>query len=350
MNREWVDKKNQTIIDRIKPIEDKIFAFIAESPIIPNDKKELFREDVSELSTFMTNVIVYVDSKKHKDNDVSLGSEWDKKKNEGLELIAASVACVFDNFSDNVINEEIKKYRSLQVGWYLQEKKFIDYYNIYLDSEPMEFDGDIVITDPCYLMKELSYEESEKIREEMPDWEQCLLESSTMEEARKKYAKLCDEYDNKYKEDWEICEYGKRLDIFGITKYMMRDTIEGDWSRTIDREATLNDGSECLETLGEFCADSGLVCVADLNQVLSYNPDFREWVETHSWCATIIEGFKGTVQFVIRQFELSDKEIERMAILDPDFEVEEDNMAYEVDVIGKGTYLNGKETCNFSIY
>lgn len=38
------------------------------------------------------------------------------------------------------------------------------------------------------------------------------------------------------------------------------------------------------EAIGGFCA--GLVGVF----LLAYNPDWKSWIEEHSWCATIIEG------------------------------------------------------------
>ena len=59
---------------------------------------------------------------------------------------------------------------------------------VYLDGEPMEFDGDIIITDPCYIMKE--------------------------------------------DDDWATCAYGENMEALGITHYMTRDTLYGDWSCT----------------------------------------------------------------------------------------------------------------------
>lgn len=40
------------------------------------------------------------------------------------------------------------------------------------------------------------------------------------------------------------------MEILGITKYLVRDTIYGDWSCT-----TFN--SDNKEPIGEFCADAG---------------------------------------------------------------------------------------------
>ena len=121
----------------------------------------------------------------------------------------------------------------------------------YLDSDPMIFNGDIMITDPCYIRRKDK------------------------------------------KDDWSTCYYGYDMEKLGINHYMTRDTLYGDWSCT-----TFN--SNTKEPIGRFCADAGLVSVMLLDEVLKYNPnyncDLRE-----SFTATIIRDFYGTVQFVIRQ-------------------------------------------------
>lgn len=116
----------------------------------------------------------------------------------------------------------------------------------YLDSEPIEFDGDIIITDPCYITKD---------------------------------------------DDWSVCGYGDKMEALGINTHMTRDTLYGDWSCT-----TYNTDTE--EEIGEFCADAGLVSVFLLDEVLKYNPDFDYHINK-KWTTTWIKNFKGTVQFVI---------------------------------------------------
>ena len=54
-----------------------------------------------------------------------------------------------------------------------------------------------------------------------------------------------------------------------------------------------------LPILGVFCADAGLVGVFLLDEILAYNPDWKSWIEEHSWCATIIEDFEGEVEYYI---------------------------------------------------
>lgn len=120
----------------------------------------------------------------------------------------------------------------------------------YLDSEPMEFDGDIIITDPCYITRD---------------------------------------------GDEGVCGYGDNMEALGIQNYMTRDTIYGDWSCTVYNTDT-------GEAIGEFCADAGLVSVFLLDEVLKYNPDF-DYHKERNWTTTLIPNFKGVVQFVVEHTE-----------------------------------------------
>ena len=128
-------------------------------------------------------------------------------------------------------------------------------YNRYVDSEPMHFDGDVVITDPCYILKD----------------------------------------GDSHIDDWEACDYGDNMEALGIKTYMTRDTLYGDWSCT-----TFN--SDTKESIGSFCADAGLVSVFLLNEIMEYNPSFyASHFENRNWTATLIRDFKGEIQFVVEQ-------------------------------------------------
>lgn len=131
-------------------------------------------------------------------------------------------------------------------------------YNRYLDSNLMEFDGDIIITDPCYIM-------------------------------RSKHHGTIPMYEN----DWIESEYGFNMEKLGINNYMTRDTLYGDWSCTVYNTDT-------TEEIGEFCADAGLVSVINWDEVLKYNPDFDYHINK-PWTVTLIKNFKGTVQFVVER-------------------------------------------------
>ena len=114
----------------------------------------------------------------------------------------------------------------------------------YIDSEPMEFDGDIIITDPCYVS----------------------LDS-----------------------DWPAF-WGSPM----LYKCIMRDTIYGDWGcTTFDKNSN--------KIYGKFCADAGLVGVFDRAEVADYNPNFEKDYGDRQWCWTLIENFKGKCWFKVKQ-------------------------------------------------
>ena len=124
----------------------------------------------------------------------------------------------------------------------------------YLDSDPVFFNGDIIITDPCYILNK-----------------------------------------NHNDNEWSNCNYGEDLSKLGFKHWMSRDTIYGDWSCTAYNKNT-------AEKLGRFCADSGMVCVVDLQEVLAYNPDFDYHIEK-PWTTTLIKNFAGSVRFIVHKYK-----------------------------------------------
>lgn len=106
------------------------------------------------------------------------------------------------------------------------------------------FKGDVIITDPCYIIKKDS-------------------------------------------RDWEKCNAGQEMGVLGINNYLCESTVYGDWSCTTF-EADSN------KVLGKFCADAGLVAVFLLNEVLKYNPDF-DYHEKRLWTTTLIKNFEGDI-------------------------------------------------------
>ena len=163
----------------------------------------------------------------------------------------------------------------------------------------MKFKGTVVITDPCYLDNGLE----------------------TTEDL------------------WEKSNYGKDLSVFGCSQWISEDTIYGDWDcftyigtkqevteeiiewnhsymqffrdyndpkitpeeRDILYNTFKTNKAKFLDenTLGEFCADAGMVCVVYLDEVLKVNPNFQKWAEEHTWCATIIKDFDGEIHYEV---------------------------------------------------
>ena len=139
----------------------------------------------------------------------------------------------------------------------------------------MKFKGTIIITDPCYIVK--------KCTEDMQD-------------------------------DWTRCDSGHNMEALGIHNYITESTIYGDWSCTTykiteDPYKAINSfigASEKGEDygikyskLGDFCADTGLVSVFNLDEVRKYNPDIDKWIPSHDWCVTTIPDFDGEVNYYV---------------------------------------------------
>lgn len=111
----------------------------------------------------------------------------------------------------------------------------------------MNFKGDIIITDPCYII---------------------------------------DERNRSVRDDWDHCEYGENMEALGINNYINSSTGYGDWSC----EVKDNSG----DIIGNFCADSGQVAIFLIEEVLNYNPLF-DYHLNRPHTTTLIQGFNGTV-------------------------------------------------------
>ena len=153
---------------------------------------------------------------------------------DDFKWLIYGIKCV--NQNDDYLGEE--QYVNTELGFGVLQscKSMLWSLERLLDSEWVDIEGDIVITDPCYTTNE---------------WRE-----------------------------------GFDLDSLPLC----RDTIYGDWGCT-----TFD--SETKEEIGSFCADAGMVCVDTLENILKRKPDFLE--KYGEWCRTIIKNFKGMVRFKI---------------------------------------------------
>lgn len=202
----------------------------------------------------------------------------------------------------------------------------------------MKATGDIIITDPCYIMRRNPMKHPEPKDFNLPNtiYSKPYSEYSTPEELA--YKAACSKYwaeESKY-DDWKKCGYGECMNVLGLTNYISESTIYGDWSCTTwstprkdveEQIEELNklckeaweaeekygrdsiqskiygdkwaDATMDMKKLGIFCADAGMVAVFLLDEVLKYNPDFNKWMEKHDWCVTLIKGFDGEINYHI---------------------------------------------------
>lgn len=188
----------------------------------------------------------------------------------------------------------------------------------------MYFEGTVVITDPCYIIKKnpIKYPDEKDFGLPASISNKLFKDYSTPEELA--YKDALDKYyeESRKYDDWDKCDWGENMEVLGIHNYISKSTIYGDWScSTYQTEEEpkefmesilqiLNDNLENGEDsedwipyegkyIGEFCADAGLVGVFLLDEILAYNPEWKSWIEEHPWCATIIKDFEGEVEYYI---------------------------------------------------
>ena len=203
-------------------------------------------------------------------------------------------------------------------------------------NTPVQFDGDIIITDPCYIMNHdnddptpipawwdfLSKAAGETFDgttrynypkpEDYPDCREATaadfpedsasgivfllnqlsgkktLISETLKAEEKAYHAAQQAYYALPHDDWDRCGCGENMEALGLKTFLCDSTIYGDWSCTVfDQDSRTK--------IGEFCADSGQVAVFLLDEVLAYNPKFNYHIE-RKWTTALIQDFHGTVE------------------------------------------------------
>lgn len=145
-------------------------------------------------------------------------------------------------FSHAVSNGQDARSLRATIDRRIEEREEIKRYERDLSGRCRQFDGDIVITDPTYLVKEPG--------------------------------------------DWEKCHYGDALDALGISTYLTFP--HGDCGGSV----LINPDTD--EILGEFASDSCQISVVLLSELLSYDADALKRV--HPSCYTIIQDFHGSVK------------------------------------------------------
>lgn len=321
MDKEWVEKRNKENEQKYEELKNNLYKEIKTSIYLNESKRQAALQHCEDEDFFRVELEV----------QYRPGNKSGRKE------------------------DHIKWHESLNLDFLMAYHQ--DKYNRYLDTEPMEFDGDIIITDSCYIcnekdIKDIYPNHSDYITHdsasEYPDCREMTQDeisrldplskmlikldskkgyiSKQYQEEKDKYEKAIEKYCQNNRSDWELCNYGYNMDELGITNYMSRDTLYGDWSCTTYDLNT-------KEKIGEFCADAGMVSVLALDEVLKYNPEF-DYHEKRTWTTTWIKNFKGTVQFVVTK----------------DIGVDEENHPWEdysVEVIGHGIDKKTGQPINF---
>lgn len=197
----------------------------------------------------------------------------------------------------------------------------------------MRFKGDIIITDPCYIIKSPE-DYAKELGIPFPAYPKYTEDIKAYDKAMSEYRSFTNKYD-----DWGKCDYGDNMGVLGFSNYISESTIYGDWSCTTwptprkDVAAQLEELCELqrkqyelrkqygedsvqskiyddkmfsatvdLKNIGGFCADAGMVAVFLLDEVLKYNPNFDYHIN-RLWTTTLIKDFDGEVEYYIDDAE-----------------------------------------------
>ena len=278
MTKEWVMEEKKKAKEKVKKTFNQSIDYVKSADFLTDEEKEIFIKDLKKgIHSCPEMAMLTVDL------SISERSNEDHKE-------------LYKKLDEWFGKSPFSEYQNA-----MQIMECVDF-DKYLDSEPVMFNGDIIITDPCYVIKE----QDPEVDANRPKWDDFHTyshdyeypdydgtESKTYIEEHNKFYKALTEYDNEHEDDWTRSDFGSDMDTLGIHTYITKPTIYGDWScRTFNPYTG--------ENYGEFCADAGLVSVFLLDEVLKYNPKFDYHFE-RQWTTTWIKNFSGSVQIVVEE-------------------------------------------------
>ena len=146
----------------------------------------------------------------------------------------------------------------------------------------MEFNGTIIITDPCYIANDNTWGTEFNYNDytiSLPEFTNYLWTSTNVGDGR-----------------WKVSEMNNI--VIELTLEDFVEKIEDAYYNffehaTFENEAILENLIQSRKTIGKFCVDSGSYGVFYLDEVLKHNPKFL--TEYGDWCYTIIPDFIGSV-------------------------------------------------------
>ena len=236
MKKEWIEQRLDEERQKLKDHKDRIESFIINEELILEDDKEKFISKLDAITA--TDYVSMLD--------------FDLKFYPYIYVDVEDMT-KFNGWRDRVESLRIEEYGHIL---HLVENEFC---KRYLDGDPIEFDGDIIITDPNYIIRK----------------EHLGTKPLT-------------------NDDWLACDCGENMEALGINTYITRDMLCGNCACTAF-------DSYDEKPLGEFGSDAGLVSVFLLDEILKYNPDYANQINPKA--ITLIKDFKGTVQFVVVRTE-----------------------------------------------
>lgn len=87
-------------------------------------------------------------------------------------------------------------------------------------------------------------------------------------------------------DDWHNCEFGCAMDVLGFTDYLYMESESDGILKVID--------SDSSETIGTVCTDSCVYAVLLFDELMRYNPDFRDHIR-YPENSVFLRGFSGDI-------------------------------------------------------
>lgn len=242
MTLEWAEQKNKEAQEKYKLAEVQL------------------KKDFKALFDFV-NTNGTEDTDFYMPYDVALKSILNRIK-KYHQYIGHIIDCYMDGFLEFEDNKEYNKLADKVVKSARDCYVWLELYYRFVDSEPVQFDGDIIITDPCYIVPNDNWSD------------------------------FCDEHKDIFDDSKKQPTFFK----YSKSKTMIyRDTVFGDWGCNVYNNSR--------KKIGYFCADAGLVCVVTKEDALKINPEF----DCTDYGIACIDDFHGKVWFEVKYNDKFDK-------------------------------------------
>lgn len=159
-----------------------------------------------------------------------------------------------------------------------------------------KFSSHVIICDPVYIVKDvIDYSSKPNIDQYVPvectndmlrDSQISMLYKYGMED----YYYDLNKWQKTAQSDWDICDYGRSLSRIGFSKFCVSDLGYGYGSYAVYEANTKS-------FMGQFCSDTGVIAVMDLEEVLSYDESFDKF-NTMPWAVCFIPNYSGNISII----------------------------------------------------
>ncbi len=316
MTREWAEEKTREMWEETDKAKKHLIETLSSLKYRKEAKAEKTIEEIRGGCYALETTVRFLIAEAFDENGEVMGFTESREYMDKLGLSEDISKMYYDN----------PTYRDVQGS--------INLYERFIDSETMHFDGDIIITDPCYVTKDTKQDYSTYPNREdyfkynnicdYPDYDKTSRESVTYSKEHEVYDKAMSKWRSENETDWEKCNCGYDMKVLGLN-CITHDTLYGDWSCGV-----FNINRKKPNRLGSFCADAGMVGVFDKSEVDRYNPDFeKKYLVPNGWCACLIKDFFGDV--TIKVIEV----------------LSNGNTEYEVIVVGDGINRKTRRPVHF---